>query len=120
MTFEEIKNYLLLEKGLEWDGRWSQFMYGKLIFAAAKRSYKITEYYALDFVKTFLYQDGPTKLLTQISCEVKPEWRYELKNITKELLDQKYKEYIERLDFLAKYSKREKIIQKENELRRDF
>lgn len=120
MTFDEIKDYLLLEKGLEWDGRWRQFMYGKLIFAAAKCNYKITDYYALDFVKTFLYEDGKTKLLTQISCEVKSEWRYELKDITKELLDQKYKEYIERLDFLANYSKREKIIKKENELRRDF
>ena len=119
MTFDEIKDYLL-NKGIEWDGHWHQFMYGKLIFAAAKCAYKITDYYALDFVKTFLHQDGPTKLLTQISCEVKPEWRYELKDITKELLDRKYKEYIERLDFLAKYSKREKVIQKENELRRDF
>jgi hypothetical protein len=36
MTFDEIKDYLLLEKGLEWDGRWRQFMYGKLIFAAAQ------------------------------------------------------------------------------------
>lgn len=41
-------------------------------------------------------------------------------DITKELLDRKYKEYIERLDFLANYSKKEKIIQKQNELRRDF
>ena len=119
MTFDEIKDYLLA-KGLEWDGHWRQFMYGKLIFASAKSSYNITDYYALDFVKTFLHEDGKTKLLTNISCEVKPEWRYELKDITEDLLDQKYKDYIERLDFLANYSKKEKIIQKENELRRDF
>ena len=50
----------------------------------------------------------------------KMETEKSLAKQTKELLDQKYKEYIERLDFLANYSKREKIIKKENELRRDF
>lgn len=122
MTFNEIRDYLE-NKGLSFNPKWNEFRFGDVVFCDCKHDfnpYAKEKFYALEFTRLTLGHDSKNKLLTELFWEIRPELRYKFTEITPEFLDKKYQEFLDKLDWLAQYGRKQKEIKLQNDLRKDF
>lgn len=122
MTFNEIRDYLE-NKGLTFNPKWNEFRFGDVVFCKCKHDFSHNakeKFYALEFTRLTLNHDSKNKLLTELFWEIRPELRYKFTEITPEFLDKKYQEFIDKLDWLAQYGRKQKEIKLQNDLRKDF